>query len=88
MDLSIVLSRSPDAASRTYDGQATIVLPSRAEVKVLNEVGSRVWESIDGRRTLGEILDAVLAEFDVPREQVTADVIEFVGALKAQGMVS
>ena len=88
MDLSIVLSRSPDAASRTYDGQATIVLPSRAEVKVLNEVGSRVWESIDGRRTLGEILDAVLAEFDVPREKATADVIEFVGALKAQGMVS
>lgn len=88
MDLSIVLSRSPDAASRTYDGQATIVLPSRAEVKVLNEVGSRVWESIDGRRTLGEILDTVLAEFDVPREKATADVIEFVGALKAQGMVS
>ena len=88
MDLNIVLSRSPDAASRTYDGQATIVLPSRAEVKVLNEVGSRVWESIDGRRTLGEILDTVLAEFDVPRDKAMADVFEFVGALKAQGMVS
>lgn len=88
MDWSTVLSRSPDAASRTYDGQATIVLPSRAEVKVLNEVGSLVWESIDGRRTLGEILDAVLAGFDVPRAQAEADVMEFVGALKAQGMVS
>jgi coenzyme PQQ biosynthesis protein PqqD len=88
MDLSIVLSRSPDAASRIYDGQATIVLPSRAEVKVLNEVGSRVWESIDGQRTLAQILDAVMAEFDAPREQVTADVMEFIDALKAQGMVS
>ncbi len=88
MDWSTVLSRSPDAASRTYDGQATIVLPSRAEVKVLNEVGSLVWESIDGHRTLGEILDAVLVGFDVPRAQAEADVLEFVGALKAQGMVS
>lgn len=88
MDRSTVLTRSPDAASRTYEGQATIVLPSRAEVKVLNEVGSRVWESIDGRRTLGEILDAVLADFDVSREQAEADVIEFIGTLRAQGMVS
>ena len=88
MDLSTVLTKSPDAAHRTYDGQATIVLPSRAEVKVLNEVGSLVWESIDGRRTLGEILDAVLAGFDVPRAQAESDVLEFVGQLKAQGMVN
>ena len=88
MDRNTVLSRSPDAASRTYDGQATIVLPSRAEVKVLNEVGSRVWESIDGRRTLGEILESVLRDYDVPREQAEADVLEFVGALREQGMVS
>jgi len=88
MDRSTVLSKSPDAASRTYDGQATIVLPSRAEVKVLNEIGSLVWQSIDGKRTLGEILDEVLSTYDVPRERAEADVIEFVGALREQGMVS
>ena len=88
MDLNTVLSKSPDAASRTYDGQATIVLPSRAEVKVLNELGSRVWDAIDGRRTLAQILATLLEDYDVHRDQVERDVLDFVGELRTQGMVS
>jgi len=88
MDLNTVLIKSPDAASRTYDGQATIVLPSRDEVKVLNEIGSRVWDAIDGRRTLAQILESLLEEYDIPREQAERDVLDFVGELRTQGMVS
>jgi hypothetical protein len=88
MDLNTVLSKSPDAASRTYDGQATIVLPSRAEVKVLNAIGSKVWDSIDGRRTLAQILETVLEDYEIPREQAERDMLEFVGELRTQGMVS
>jgi hypothetical protein len=88
MDLNTVLSKSPDAASRTYDGQATIVLPSRAEVKVLNEFGSRVWDSIDGRRTLGQILETIIGEYDISREQAERDMLDFAGELRSHGMVS
>ena len=88
MDLNTVLSKSPDAASRTYDGQATIVLPSRAEVKVLNEIGSKVWDAIDGRRSLAQILESLLEDYDIPRAQAEHDMLEFVGELHTQGMVS
>jgi len=88
MDLSIVLTKSPDAAYRTYDGQATIVLPSRAQVSVLNEVGSAVWERIDGRRSLQEILDGIMEEFDITRDRALTDLEAFVADLRAQGMVS
>jgi len=88
MDLSIVLTKSPDAAYRTYDGQATIVLPSRAQVSVLNEVGSAVWERIDGRRSLQEILDGILEEFEITRDRALTDLEAFVADLRAQGMVS
>ena len=88
MDLTTVLTKSPDAAYRTYDGQATIVLPSRAQVSVLNEIGSAVWERIDGRRTLQEILDGILAEYDITHERALGDLEAFVSDLRAQGMVS
>jgi hypothetical protein len=88
MDLTTVLTKSPDAAYRTYDGQATIVLPSRAQVSVLNEIGSAVWERIDGRRTLAEILDGIVEEYDITREQALGDLEQFVSALRDQGMVS
>ena len=31
-------------AFRIYDGQATVVLPARSNVHVINEIGSMVWE--------------------------------------------
>ena len=88
MTLDIVLKRNPDAAYRIYDGQATIVLPSHASVHVLNPIGSFVWESFDGRTTLAQILDRVVDEYDIGREAAEADLMQFVGALREQGMVS
>jgi hypothetical protein len=88
MDLGTILSKSPDAAYRIYDGEATIVLPSKAEVTVLNPVASLVWDAIDGRRTLAEILESVLHDYEVPREQAMRDLLEFVNTLREQGMVN
>ena len=88
MDLNTVLTRNPDAAYRIYDGQATIVLPARAEVHVINEIGSSVWGRIDGAKTLRRILDDILSEYDTERAQAEADLLEFAASLHAQGMVS
>ncbi|HKB08991.1 MAG TPA: PqqD family protein, partial [Candidatus Polarisedimenticolia bacterium] len=65
IDLQDVPRRSPNSAFRVYDGQATIVLPDRAEVKVLNPVGSLVWERMDGARTVAQIVDAIVDEYDI-----------------------
>ena len=88
MELSTILTKTPDAAYRIYDGHATIVLPSKARVNVLNPVASLVWDAIDGRRTLAEILETVLRDYDVPREEATKDLLDFVSALRDQGMVN
>jgi hypothetical protein len=85
--MKTVLTKNPDAAFRIYDGQATIVTPSDARVDVLNEAGSRIWDSIDGRRTLGQILEVVLQEYDIDPARAEADLIEFVAALQQSGMV-
>ena len=88
MDLNTVLAKNPDAAYRIYDGKATIVLPNRSEVDVLNEVGTLVWDRIDGKRTVGEILQAVLEAFEVSPEAARRDVLEFIATLRENGMVS
>ena len=88
MTLDMVLKKSPDAAYRIYDGQATIVLPTHASVHVLNPIGSFIWDSLDGRTTLQEILDRVVEQYDIAREAAEADLLQFVGALREQGMVS
>ncbi len=88
MNLDAVPIKNPNAAYRIYDGQATVVIPDEAEVNVLSEVGSLVWERIDGKRTLREIVAWVLDAYDVPPETAERDILEFVDALHEHRMVS
>ena len=91
MDQGAVLKKNPNAAYRVYDGQATVVMPERAEVKVVNEVGSLVWEKIDGRRTVGQVvesaLESILKDFEVTPDEARRDILAFLGALREHGMV-
>jgi coenzyme PQQ biosynthesis protein PqqD len=67
----------PQVAARIIDGEAVIVLPESSQVNVLNEVGSHIWELIDGTRSVGEITKMIVAEYDVTAEQAERDVEEF-----------
>ena len=88
MDLDTVLTKNADAAYRLYDGQATVVLPTESKVHVINEIGSAVWDRIDGVKTLGRILEEIVNEYDVERAQAEADMFEFAASLKSERMVS
>jgi hypothetical protein len=88
IDLLAIPRRSPNSAYRTYDGQATIVLPDRAEVNVLNPIGSIVWDRMDGTRTVAQLIEAVVEEYEISPEQARRDVLEFIETLRQHGMVS
>ncbi len=47
-------------------------------VRGLNPTGARVWELIDGRRSVAEIASCVASEFGVPAERALHDVAPFV----------
>lgn len=54
----------------------------------LNETGAFLWDLLaSGDRTETELVDALLAEYDVSRELATADVAKFVATIRAEGML-
>lgn len=57
-----------------------------AAVYTLNEVGSFIWQLIDGRRSVQAIAEAVSAEYDVTLERSAQDVDELLSMLEAQGL--
>ena len=91
MDQGAVLKKNPNAAYRVYDGQATVVMPDRAEVKVVNKVGSLIWEKIDGRRTVAQVvesaLESIVKDFEVAPDEARRDALAFIGDLCDHGMV-
>jgi hypothetical protein len=54
----------------------------------LDELGSSIWRRLDGRATLGEIADAARHEFPDQQGAISERVAEFIGALRALGLVS
>lgn len=48
----------------------------------LNEVGAFAWEHFDGEKTLGDIKNMVLKEFEVSPQDAAEDLSEFVLQLK------
>ena len=81
--------RHPDSAFRPVaDEGGLVVLPGRAEVKVLNPVGIRIFGLLDGAHSVEEIAGVIAAEYDVAPAEAQEDVRAFVGELEAHGMLA
>ena len=63
-----------DLASGTYFG--------------LDSVGARVWQLVGEGRSLGDICDVLLQEYEVDRATLVADVVRLAADLSARGLVS
>lgn len=71
----------------TEDG-TVIVSPTAGKVRVLNNVGTAVWELMDGQHSVPEIKEALLVRFQqVPPERITQDLSSFLHELSQRSLV-
>ena len=78
----------PTVVGQILDGEAVIVLSEQGQVKVLNEVGARIWVLADGTRTIRDIATAIWAKYEVEPAQAEADTLDFVAELVEHGIVA
>jgi hypothetical protein len=70
-------------------GEEAILVPIFGQVAdmesiyTLTEVGARIWELVDGTRSLSAVRDRLLEEYDAPPAEVESDLLEFVRDLVA-----
>lgn len=85
MDLNSYPVPHIQVAARIVDDAAVIVLADTGEVNVLNAVGTRIWELVDGMRSVQEIADGIAAEFEVTSQESLKDVAAFLRELEHSG---
>lgn len=78
----------PRTASRVFSGEAVIISPAENVVRMLNPVGSRIWELADGTRTAEEIAAVLAQEFDVDLPQARSSVATFVDELVGKELLT
>ncbi len=87
IDRSLVLKRRDDVRYRIVGDEAVVIRQSAAEVLALNDVGARVLELIDAGETMGALIDTMVEEYDVGREDLARDVVGFVQSIREAGIV-
>jgi len=92
-NLESVYEPSTDLVARDIEGEL-IIIPLVSgigdiedELLSLNGTGRSIWDRLDGRKKLGEVVSELGAEFDEPREQIEADVVGFVSELLNRRLV-
>ncbi len=73
--------------SRVIDDETIIVNDRGDMLHTLNKTGSFIWKQMDGKTSLGKILEILCAEYDVPRSSAVDDLIKHIGELAENGIV-
>jgi hypothetical protein len=83
MNLKSVPSHSHSIVTRKTGNEYVLVpvtdnIADMDSVYTLNETGAFIWELIDGKKTVEELIDALTGEYEVDRETATTDVFSLI----------
>jgi hypothetical protein len=87
-----IFIRNQDVVSRKIAGELFLVpvkgkLADMEQIFTLTSVAEYIWGRIDGQRSLDDIRNDVVGQFDVGQEQAESDIREFVAELEEAGLI-
>lgn len=88
LTLSSRLLLDPHVRYRRFEDEGVIVNQKNAEALVINEVGARLVEVADGKRTIADCAELLAGEFDAEREVIERDLLAFANALVDAGVAA
>jgi ABC-type uncharacterized transport system ATPase subunit len=88
MDLQTVLRRAPDSRYRRVQDEGVVIRQSTAEALVVNELGARLLDLIDGQTAIQGLVDQLEKEYEVERSRLETDVLAYLGELERIGLVT
>jgi hypothetical protein len=84
-DVRVTLSK--DQVSCDLAGEAAILNLRSGVYYGLDPIGARVWRLVQEPKTLAELRDLLLAEYDVEAATLEADLRYLLNSLSAQGLI-
>ena len=90
---SSIYTPQKDIVCRNIAGE-TILVPIRGnladmqQIFTLNSVCAFIWDQLNGKNQLAEILEILLDHFDTNKDQAEKDILEFIEQVEEKGLVS
>ena len=72
---TVTVVAAQDQVSNDLDGETVILDMKTGHYYGLDDIGTEIWEMVQSPRTVSEIIDVILDNYDVSPEQCEEDVI-------------
>ena len=81
--LKSILSQSTTVVTRKTENESVLVpitnnIADMNSVYTLNETGAFIWEQIDGKRSIEDIINELTGEYDIDFKNAESDVFTFI----------
>lgn len=81
------MRRSDTAMARRVDDNLVILDIPTGQYFELNDVGALLWDRLDGSNSVEDLINVVLAEYDIDRQTASTDVEDLLGEMIRAGLV-
>ncbi len=85
--LNTTIKRNPELVSTDVDGEKVMMSIENGEYFGLDPVGSRIWEMIENPIRVESLVNLLVDEFDVTKEQCEIDTLEFLNELADKKLI-
>jgi hypothetical protein len=89
-EIDSIIVKKKDVPYRIIESQAVIVNQNKENklmYHTINEIGTEIWELIDGKRTIKEIIEEIIKKYEIEPESAQKDIIDFIQELKEKDLV-
>ncbi len=81
IDLDTILVPNTACPVREIGDGLIIMAPTGTATHTLEEIGAFVWRHLDGQRTLRQVAEALVGEYDVTFDAAAKDICDFASQL-------
>jgi Coenzyme PQQ synthesis protein D (PqqD) len=82
-----IIVASPDQVSCPLGEESAILNLSNTVYYGLNPVGSRIWRLIQKPKSIGDLRDVLVDEYEVEPERCESDLLELLEKMRAEGLI-
>ena len=87
MNLDQKITFSETVFAQEVDGEMVLLDMESENYFGLDEVGTAIWQAMQEKETLQEVLEVLLELYDVEAEVLERDLSDFVGKLLESGLI-
>ena len=84
---SSIYQKNKNFPWQSFDSETIIVDPSSHQSFELNELGTFVWNRIDGKTKVAELLKAIGEEYEVESRELSEDMLEWFIEMGEAGLI-